>query len=361
MQVVIAPDGFGGTLSAPEAAAAIAAGWREVRAHDRIVELPMSDGGEGLLEVVATPSDTWHQREVAGPHGHPLQAPFLVRADGSAVIESARACGLHLLPPEARTPRRATTFGVGQLLRAAMELGADPIRLGLGGTASIDAGTGALIALGFRLRVADGSGLKVGGEQLAQLASIERGWAVDRHVGIELLADVTTPLRHAAERFGPQKGADAPEIEELAHALRNVAEVAERDLGVDPAMAAQPGSGAAGGLGYGLAVAFGARLVPGAATVAELIGLPDAIAAADLVVTGEGRLDATTGEGKVVAVVRDLAQRSGRGVHAVVGQQAEPLEGLATVVAASPEGPGEDPAGAVASAAARLAATVVDG
>lgn len=358
MRVVIAPDGFGGTLSAREAAAAIAAGWREVRAHDQVEQLPMSDGGEGLLEVVATPSDTWHHREVAGPHGHPLQAPLLVRSDGSAVIESATACGLHLLPLEERTPMRATTFGVGQLLQAAIELGAAPIRVGLGGTASIDAGTGALIALGFRLRVADGSGLKVGGGDLGRLASIEHGWAPDRPVEIELLADVTTPLHHAAERFGPQKGAGDAEIEELAQALRNAAEVYERDLGADPAAAAQPGSGAAGGLGYGLVAALGARLVPGAATVAELIGLPGAIAAADLVVTGEGRLDATTSEGKTVTVVRDLAERSGRRVHAVVGQQVDDLAGLATVVAASPEGPGEDPAGEVASAAARLAATV---
>lgn len=356
MRVVIAPDGFGGTLTARQAAAAIAAGWREARPDDQLLERPMSDGGEGLLDALATESDTWHHCEVAGPQGHPLQAGFLLRADNSALIEAAAACGLHLLPPPQRTPARATTYGVGQLILAAVEQGADPIRVGLGGTAAVDGGTGALNALGFRLRVADGSGLKVGGDDLQRLASIERGWAPSVDAEVELLADVTTPLGEAAERFGPQKGADARQVAGLTDALRNLAGVAERDLGADPRLATAAGSGAAGGLGYGLAAALGARLVPGARTVAGLIRLDAALADADVVVTGEGRLDATTAQGKVVAVVRDLARAADCRIDAVVGQHTDSLDGLGTVVAAAPDGPAQDPAGEVARAAARLAA-----
>ena len=361
MRVVIAPDGFGGTLTAREAAAAIAAGWRQVRPDDQLLERPMSDGGEGLLDTVSTRLDTWHHREVAGPQGHPRQAGFIVRADGSALIESAAACGLHLLPPQQRTPARATTYGVGQLLLAAAELGADPIRVGLGGTATVDGGTGALNALGFRLRVADGSGLKIGGEDLERLDSIGADWSPSMDAEVELLADVTTPLAEAAERFGPQKGADAAQIAQLTGALANLARVAERDLGADPSLVDVAGSGAAGGLGYGLAAALGARLVPGARAVAQLVGLEQALDGADLVVTGEGRLDATSAQGKVVAVVRDLATATGCRVDAVVGQQQGDLDGLDSVVAAAPDGPGDDPAAELARAAVRLATNVDDG
>ncbi len=361
MRVVIAPDGFGGTLTAREAAAAIAAGWRRVRPDDHLLERPMSDGGEGLLDTVGTVSDTWHHREVAGPHGHPRQAGFIVRADGSALIEAASACGLHLLPPQQRTPARATTYGVGQLLLAAVELGADPIRVGLGGTAAMDGGTGALNALGWRLCVADGSGLKIGGDDLHRLASIDRGWAPSLDTEVELLADVTTPLTEAAERFGPQKGADAGEIAQLTTALSDLARIAERDLGADPSLATTAGSGAAGGLGYGLAAALGARLVPGARAVARLVGLEPALVGADLVVTGEGRLDATSAQGKVVAVVRDLATAAGCRVVAVVGQQQGRLHGLDAVVAAAPGGPGDDPAAELAAAAGHLAVNVDGG
>ena len=356
MRVVIAPDSFGGTLRADEAASAIADGWRRVRADDGLVLLPMSDGGEGLLDVVATETHVRHEVEVAGPHGHPRIAAWLQQPDGSAVIESASACGLHLVPASARTPGRATTYGVGQLLAAAAAHGADPIRVGLGGSASIDGGTGALLALGYRLTVADGSGLKIGGDDLHRLAAIDRGWFRPLDAEVELLADVTTPLAEAAIRFGPQKGADERDIERYTHALRRVASVFERDLGADPALAELPGSGAAGGLGYGLMAALDAKVRPGAAMVADLVGLPAAVADADLAITGEGRLDATSGQGKVVAAVRQLAAQAGRPTAAVVGQLAGRGDGVDPVEEAAADGPGDDPAAEVAAASERLAA-----
>lgn len=355
MRVIIAPDSFGGTLRADEAATAIADGWRRVRPDDDLVLLPMSDGGEGLLAVVGSDADVRHEIEVAGPHGHPRMAAWLQRPDGSALIESASACGLHLLPDSARTPGRATTYGVGQLLAAAVARGADPIRVGLGGSSSIDGGTGALLALGYRLTVADGSGLKIGGDDLHRLTAIDRGWSRPLDVEVELLADVATPLADAAPRFGPQKGADEHDLERYGDALRGVARVLERDLGADPAIADLPGSGAAGGLGFGLMAALGATVRPGAKVVAELVGLPGAMADADLAITGEGRLDATTGQGKVVAAVHQLAVQAGRPAAAVVGQLADRIDGLDPVEEAAADGPGDDPVAEVAAAAGRLA------
>ncbi|MFO7595622.1 MAG: glycerate kinase, partial [Desulfocurvibacter africanus] len=175
MRVVIAPDGFGGTLGPRDAAAAIARGWLRVRPHDEVVLAPLSDGGEGLLDVLAGPDDTWVTTEVVGPLGLPVDAAFLLRRDGTAVIESARACGLALVPPSRRSPLETTTFGVGELLLAARDAGASRVLLGLGGSATVDGGAGALTGLGYRLRVADGSGLKIGGRDLGRIDRVEPG------------------------------------------------------------------------------------------------------------------------------------------------------------------------------------------
>lgn len=356
MKVVFAPDSFGGTLSARDAAAAMVEGWQRVRPQDEVVVRPLSDGGEGLLEVVARPDDTWVVTEVAGPQGHPLDAAWLWRADGTAVIESARACGLHLLPPERRDPGLATTYGVGQLIDAAWGWGATRIVVGLGGSATVDGGAGALTGLGFRPTVADGSGLKIGADDLHRVAAISRGWAGewDRNE-VTLLADVDATLAQAATRFGPQKGATAAAIPRLDAALAVWAEVAGRDLPgtITPDT---PGTGAAGGLGFGLSAALPhTRLVAGAAEVARMVGLPDAVAGADLVVTGEGRLDATSDQGKVAGFVRRTA---GTRVAAVVGAiaDADAAAPFAAVVEASPDGPGDEPSRDVTEAAARLAA-----
>lgn len=363
MKVVVAPDGFGGTLSAREAAAAIAAGWRDRRPDDEVVEVPLSDGGEGLLDVVTGPGDRRLSVEVAGPLGQPRDADWLLRDDGTAVIDSSLACGLALVPEEQRTPMRTTTYGVGQLLDAAREAGAHRILIGLGGSATVDGGTGALMGLGFRLRVADGSGLKIGGEDLHRVASADRGWSASfDDVEVVLLSDVTTVLADAARVFGPQKGADDAEVEQLSSALTIWADVAERDLADGARVRDRSGTGAAGGLGFGLACALDARFEPGARSVAALARLPETLDGADLVITGEGRLDATSFQGKVVGSVQELAVARGIPVMAVVGQAREGAERLAATVAASPAGPGADPAGDVRSGAARLAdeAVVLD-
>jgi glycerate 2-kinase len=362
VKVVVAPDGFGGPLSAREAAQAIAAGWRSVRAADELDLVPLSDGGEGLLDAIATAEDTWLTTEVVGPHGHPVEAALLLRPDGSAVIESAQACGLTLLPPARRTPMPATTWGVGELLDAAREAGARRVLVGLGGSATVDGGAGALSGLGFRLRVEDGSGLKIGGGELARVRAVAPGWAADwRGVEVVLLADVTTQLADAARVFGPQKGASPADVEVLARGLGRWADVAERDLAGGRRLRDLPGSGAAGGLGFGLACALDATFVPGAATMAELQGLPAALDGADLVVTGEGRrVDATSAEGKVVGHVAQVAAERGLAVAVVAGAiegNVLAAAGTATLAeAAAPAGTGPDPAEEVAAAAARLAA-----
>jgi glycerate 2-kinase len=361
VKVVIAPDGFGGTLTAREAADAIAAGWRSARPDDEVALVPLSDGGEGLLDVLARPEDTWVTREVAGPQGHPVDAALLLRPDGTAVVESARACGLHLVPSDRRTPRLATTYGVGQLLDAARELGCRRILLGLGGSASVDGGTGALLGLGFRLTVEDGSGLKIGGDDLHRVRRAERGWAQD-WFGIEvvLLADVRTSLPDAATVFGPQKGATSEEIPVLTSALATWAEVAERDLADGPHRD-EPGTGAAGGLGFGLRCALPrTRPAVGVDVVADLVGLEEALVDADLVITGEGRLDATSTGTKVVPAVVGRAAAAGAEVAAVVGSLGTRPAGLADlrVEVSSPAGPGPDPGGAVRAAARRLAAVL---
>lgn len=320
MHVVVAPDGFGGTLSPTAAAAAIAAGWSDARPTDRVTVVPMSDGGEGLLDalVAAEPTATRGPVEVAGPDARPRLATLLGLADGTVVLESADICGLTLVPPELRRPLEATTYGVGQALVAAVAAGATRVVVGLGGTASLDGGSGALNGLGMRLRTADG-GLRIGAGDLAACTAVERGRAVPLDaVELLLLHDVDLPLAAAAPRFGPQKGLDADGVARAAAALEAWAGVlgAAFPATTDPTA---PGTGAAGGLGFGLASALGGRLVPGAAWVASRVGLDAAVAAADLVITGEGRLDAASGEGKVVGHVVDVARAHARPVAAVVG------------------------------------------
>jgi glycerate 2-kinase len=357
VKVVIAPDGFGGTLTAREAGAAIAEGWTAARPQDELVVVPLSDGGEGLLDVVATADDRRVSTEVVGPLGHPVIAEWLLRPDGSAVIETARACGLALVPPERRSPLLATTYGVGQLVDSARAAGAQHLVVGLGGSATVDGGAGALTGLGYRLRVADGSGLKIGGDDLHRVDRIERGWAADPGgIGMELLADVTTPLLRAAEVFGPQKGATPDEVVRLTRALAVWADVVERDLTGSTPLRDRPGTGAAGGLGFALAAAFAAAFVPGVARVADLVGFSTSLGDAEVIVTGEGRVDATTAHGKVAAWVAAEGAARDRRVLAVAGRLDPGGPVFEDAEAASPQGPSGDPAGDVARAARRLAA-----
>ena len=320
MRVLIAPDSFGGVLPAGTVAVAAADGWREVRPDDTVHTLPLSDGGEGLLDVLAAlhPAATRTTVEVAGTDTRPVRAPVLWLDARTAVLETARICGL----PPADVPRRpleATSYGVGQALTHVVEAGAEHVIVGLGGTGVVDGGSGALNGLGMRLRRADGSGLRVGAADLAECTGVDRGWARwPDGVRLDLLADTDVPVTAAVARYGPQKGLATERIGPLAAAVAGWADVLTAAfpgrVGPDT-----PHTGAAGGLGLALAVALGGRLTAGATWVAERAGLDGAVATADLVVTGEGRLDATTTTGKVVDEVARTARRHGRPVGVVAG------------------------------------------
>lgn len=357
MHVVVAPDSFGGTLAAAQAADAMIRGWAGARPDDRLLACPLSDGGEGMLDVVARADDEVVTTEVAGPLGSPVPARWLLRGE-TAWIEAATANGLLLVPPDRRDPLVTTSHGVGQLLEAARTRGATRMMVGLGGSATVDGGAGALTALGFRLTLQDGSGLKVGGGELSRIAQIERQWVAPGwdEVAVTLLADVAVPLRRAAPMFGPQKGADDTVVATLGQGLAVFARVVERDLDV-AGLSERPGTGAAGGLSFGLAAGLAADVRAGAPVIAEQVGLDEALRTADLVITGEGRVDDTTDTGKVVAHVRQRAVAFDVDVAIVAGQGDLP-DGVAGELAA-PDGP-TDPVAEVTAAARRLAARWAD-
>lgn len=357
VRVLIAPDSFSGTLTAAEAAAAMTAGWRRARPQDELVAVPMSDGGEGFVDVVAKarPESTRRSSEVADARGIATTAQWLLLPDGTAVIESAQACGLHRLAPDRRDPLLTTTYGVGQLLRAAADAGATRIIVGLGGSATVDAGLGAATALGCELRRADGNGVKVGGRWTGDLDHIAGVAALG--VPIVCAADVGAPLlgpNGAARVHGPQKGADAEAVELLEANLAHVADVVERDLDGGP-WRDLPGAGAAGGLAFGLAAFAGAQLRPGATETSGLVGLEAALEAVDLVLTGEGRMDPSSARGKVCGYLAGCAATAGAKVAAVVGSVESGAEEGYDAVATLESG-GSTESAKVAAAAQALAA-----
>jgi len=317
MRVVIAPDSFKECLSAADVCRAIAEGWRATFPDAALDLAPMADGGEGTVEaLVAATGGEKRSRMVTGPLGDPVEAvygilPSALNGHRTAVIEMASASGLALIPPERRNPLVTTTRGTGELIRDALEHGATEIIVGIGGSATNDGGAGMAQALGYSLQDADGLELPPGGAALARLARIETS---GKHTGlarcaIRVACDVQSPLcgpTGASRMFGPQKGASPSEVEELDAALRHFAGIVESQLGV--AILHMPGGGAAGGLGAGLAAFAGARLESGVAIVAEACGLGSRMDGADLVITGEGRLDAQTVHGKTPVGVARLAR-----------------------------------------------------
>ena len=323
-RIVIAPQAFKGSLSAMEAAQAMAQGVRRVYPRAVIVLAPVADGGDGTLEaLVDATGGSYRSDTVSGPLGQPVDAAWGVLGDGStAVIEMARAGGLVLVPPELRDVRAATTLGVGQLIVRALDEGHRRIIVGLGGSATNDGGAGMAQALGVRLL--DGQGLDAppGGAALARLVRIDASGLDPRIPACEIIAvtDVTNPLcgpLGAAVIYGPQKGATPEVVRELDAAMAHLARLVQRDLGVD--VADLPGGGAAGGLGAGLVAFLGARLEPGAELVCRAVGLDQRLQGADLVIVGEGRLDAQTAFDKAPAVVARHARSLGVPVLAVVG------------------------------------------
>jgi glycerate kinase len=296
---LVAPQEFKGTLTATEAAEAMAKGIRESSPEVVLDVAPLADGGPGTVDALLAGTRGERRRQVVrGPLGAPVEASWALLDDGRiAVVEMAAASGLSLLPPEARDARRASTYGTGELLRAALDSGCERIILGLGGSATTDAGTGALSALGYRFLDASGQPLPPGGAALSGLVRVDASGRHPRLGAVEFLGatDVTAPLLGpdgAARLFGPQKGADAAAVEELEAALAHLASV------VGDRAAGWPGAGAAGGFGFGLAALLGARLVPGYELVARALGLERRVLLADVVLTGEGRFDRQTSLGK---------------------------------------------------------------
>lgn len=333
MRIVIAPDSFKECLEAPAVAQAIARGWRRVFPEVETVLVPMADGGEGTVEaLVAATGGSKIEAAVTGPMGHAVTAVYGILGGGrTAVIEMAAASGLPLVPISARDPRLATTRGTGELMRDALDRGLRRIILGIGGSATNDGGAGMAQALGFSLLDAAGAELPPGGAALAHLCQIDDA---KKHPGLEgaeilVACDVQNPLcgpSGASRVYGPQKGAGEAAAAELDQALRHFAAVVKAALGAD--VLAMPGAGAAGGLGAGLAAFAGARLCRGAEVVADACALRERIAGADLVITGEGRLDAQTAHGKTPAAVARIAKAAGVPVVAIAGTLAEDYAAL---------------------------------
>jgi len=320
MRIVIAPDSFKGSIGAAAAAQALASGWLSARPGDQVRQLPLADGGEGTLEVLAAGSRAhrWHHAEVTGPAGGRVTSCWLELPAETHAVELARASGLPLLADP--DPMRAQTTGTGELIGRALDAGASRILIALGGSASTDGGTGALGALGARFLDAAGRDLPPGGGALADLAHVDlSGLRPPPPAGVTCLTDVRAPLlgpTGAAAVFGPQKGADAALIKVLEAGLARLA----GQLGGQPGA---PGAGAAGGTAYGLAAAWGAEIAAGAAQLCRIAGLEQALAGADLIITGEGRFDATSTEGKVTGAVFAAADAAAVPAALVAGQIAD--------------------------------------
>lgn len=387
MRILVAPDSFGGTLSAGQAATAIADGWRRTAPDDQVALCPLSDGGPGFLDTLQTGlGGTLLSVTVPSPLGEPVPAAVLVvEADGvrTAYIESAQAIGLPLVPLDRRDPTVTTTAGVGRLVEAALDAGAARIVVGLGGSATNDAGAGMLGVLGVGPGEAlGGGGLRLGGIRPADVAGLVD--VRERLSGVELVGayDVDVPLlglHGASGGFAAQKGATPEQAQELERSLGHFAQLAGQALGTDlgrpdllvgaprsPRLSTAPGTGAAGGLGFGLAL-LGARLVPGSAVVASAVGLAERIAAVDLVVTGEGTFDWQSLHGKVVQAVASRALDAAVPTVVLAGQvalgrrewSAAGIAGAYAVATSDDEIAASlaDPSGTLADRAARLART----
>lgn len=332
MKIVIAPDSFKESLSAAGVADAIAEGVRQAAPHAQIVCIPMADGGEGTVAAVLSATrGEWRCTTVTGALGEPLEAAWGWLADGTAIIEMAAAAGLEQTPPAQRDPLRASSRGVGELIRAAMDAGARRLILGLGGSSCNDGGAGMMRALGLRLLDDQGRDLPDGGGALARLARIDADGLDARLRGIDIViaSDVDNPLcgPHGATRvFGPQKGATPEQLPLLDAALARFGELSTGLLGRDLRNA--PGAGAAGGVGYAAHAYLDATFRPGVDVVAELGGLAQAMQGASLAFTGEGRMDAQTLHGKTPAGVAGIARAASVPLVALAGSLGEGYEKL---------------------------------
>jgi glycerate kinase len=324
MRIIIAPQALKGSLTATEAGLAIARGVQIVFPTAEIHLVPIADGGEGTVQaLVDATGGALVQHAVTGPLGEPISAFFGLLGDGqTAAIEMAACAGLPLVPPTLRDPRITTTFGVGELIHAALELHCTRLLIGIGGSATNDGGAGMVQALGAHLLTADGHEIARGGRALSTLAHIDVSTLDERlHAcKVEVACDVTNPLcgpLGASAVYGPQKGATPTMVRELDAALAHYAHIIEQDL--QRTIKDIPGAGAAGGLGAGLMAFLNAELRPGAQIVLEAIHLAEHFRSADLVITAEGQLDAQTAYGKSVGAVASLAKHYHLPVLAIAG------------------------------------------
>ncbi|WP_307792421.1 glycerate kinase [Streptomyces verrucosisporus] len=326
-RVLIAADKFKGSLTAAQVAEHTAAGIRRVRPGTEVEALPVADGGDGTVDAAVAAGFALRQTAVTGPLGKAVTASYALRGD-TAVVEMAQASGLQKMPEGVLAPLSATTYGTGETLLAALEAGARTIVLGVGGSATTDGGAGMLTALGARFLDAGGRPLQPGGGPLRHLATADLSGLDPRlkDVEIVLASDVDNPLtgpHGAAAVYAPQKGAREADVELLDAALAHYARVLEGVLGPRAAHLAQrPGAGAAGGVGYAALAALDASFRPGIEVLLEVLGFAGALERADLVITGEGSLDAQTLRGKAPAGVAAAARRAGRPVVAVCGRLA---------------------------------------
>jgi glycerate 2-kinase len=321
-RVLLAPDKFKGTLTAAAVADHLTAGIRSVRPEVEVVVVPVSDGGDGLLEALGRAGFTQVPVRASGPTGVPGDTSY-ARRGMEAVIEMAEVCGLGRLPDGKLAPATASSRGVGEVLAEALDAGCTEILIGVGGSASTDGGAGMVSALGARVLDRAGNEVDAGGEALGAVARLDLSGLHPRlgEASISLACDVDNPLTGptgAAAVYGPQKGAGPDLVTTLDRALTAWADVVAATTGRD--LRETPGSGAAGGIGLGAMAVLGARLRPGAAVVQQLTGLEEALVGVDLVVTGEGCLDAQTLSGKAPAGVAEAAGRAGVPVVAVAGQ-----------------------------------------
>ena len=362
MRVLIAPDKFAGTLTAVEAAEAMATGWRRRAPDDELDLVPMADGGPGFVDVLhASLGGDLLAATVRGPYGDPVPASVLVR-DTTAYVESAQACGLHLTPQDHREPERATSYGVGELLLAAVDAGATTVHVGLGGSATNDGGAGMLAALGAVATPEEA--LEHGPSGLDMLETVDLAAARHRVANVDLVAasDVDNPLLGligATNVYGPQKGLPAERLQAVDSALERLAHATDRKV------ALAKGAGAAGGLGFALLL-LGATRTPGIDVVSAAVGLTERARQADLVVTGEGSFDFSSRSGKVPYGVAAVAANAVKPCIALAGKvlvgsremRALGVESAYSMVdLVGEEASFADPAGTLAALAERAART----
>jgi glycerate kinase len=333
MKIILAPDSFKGSLSAPQAAAAMAAGIRRVLPEAEIVEIPVADGGEGTLDILAGQMHGQrHACLVQDPLGNEISADWLSFGPDQALVEMAQASGLTLVPAEQRNPWHASTYGTGQLMRDALDHHCRTLWLAIGGSATIDGGIGMARALGLRVLDASGKDVPAGARGLPAAVSLERTSSWPGNAAIRILSDVKNPLlgeNGAVYVYGRQKGAAAKDLPVLEKGMRSYAALMEKTCGRD--IAALAGSGAAGGLAVPLLAFTDARLESGIDRILEWSGFCQAVQDADLVVCGEGRADFQSLAGKAVSGIARIARQEGVPCWCIAGSLGEGWQQLHTL------------------------------